>query len=67
MFKNMPSAPAPSKKAALSLAQLADNIFNFLTNHSYENYVTIKQLQSPSTKTFYQIFNFLMRLYDPNF
>ena len=46
---------------------MADQIFSYLSSYNYDSCITVRQLMSPSTKTFLQVYLFLMRHYDPNF
>ncbi|KAL2099905.1 hypothetical protein ACEWY4_004299 [Coilia grayii] len=49
------------------ILQCIKQLCEFLSDNSFPGSITVKALQSPSTKEFLKIFEFIMRLLDPSF
>ncbi len=48
------------------ISNLAENIFDFLVKSNFEQGISVKFINTPSSKTFYLILNYLINLFDPN-
>jgi kinetochore protein NDC80 len=61
---NLGKDPRPTDKATLQAYQ--NDIYEFLTEHGYQDVLTPKTLIQPTGKDFQSIFRFIYSIYDPS-
>ena len=66
IFRTQQNLIANNVRKTTNNQTLADQIFYYLTMSNYENSIAVKQLLTPTTKIFNQVFLFLLRQFEPN-